>query len=394
MVQFETTDVLIIGAGPAGISTALHLAQLNAGWAKRMLVVDKAVHPREKLCGGGVTQTGLAILNALGLEFPAQHIPIREVWFQFGKIVHAIHGDPVFRVMHRAAFDHWLVRAAEARGIAVRQGEAVTGVQPTEDSVRVDTQKGTILARTVVIADGSNSFVRRKLGWTHPAEHPPLARLLEVISPEPADHPLFARNIAVFDFSVQRAGVQGYVWDFPSVRRGQTMMNRGVFDSRIRTERPRAPLKTVLAQAFSRRRRTLAAETIQGYPIRRFDAAQVLSRPRMLLAGDAAGADPFVGEGISFALGYGRVAAQAIDAAFARNDFSFADYGRQVVTDPLLSQLPARVKLARMLYRIKSPRLLGMLWRMFPQIVWFYRHTNRNIAPFSAGDITRVEPQW
>jgi len=162
-------------------------------------VLDKAVHPREKLCGGGVTQTGLAILNALGLDFPAQHIPIRELHFQFDGIVHAIHGDPVFRVVHRAAFDHWLVREAEARGVSVWQGVAVTDVQPADDSVQVGTEKRTIRAKTVVIADGSNSFVRRKLGWAHTGAHPPLARLLEVISPEPADHPLFAGGIAVLN---------------------------------------------------------------------------------------------------------------------------------------------------------------------------------------------------
>ncbi|MFW6097498.1 MAG: FAD-dependent monooxygenase, partial [Chloroflexota bacterium] len=48
-------DVLIVGSGPSGMSTALHLVQADAGWAERILVVDKAVHPREKLCGGGVT---------------------------------------------------------------------------------------------------------------------------------------------------------------------------------------------------------------------------------------------------------------------------------------------------------------------------------------------------
>ena len=394
MMQSEMVDVLIIGAGPAGISTALHLVQMDAGWAARMLVLDKAVHPREKLCGGGVTQTGLAILDALGLDFPAQHVPIRELRFQFGKIVHAIYGDPVFRVMHRAAFDHWLVREAESRGVSVRQGVAVTDVQPTGDFVQVVTERGTIRAKTVVIADGSTSFVRRKLGWAHTAEHPPLARLLEVISPEPTDHPLFAGGIAVFDFSVQREGVQGYVWDFPSLRHGQTMMNRGVFDSRVRAERPRAPLKTALTQAFSVRQRTLATETIHGHPIRWFDAGGNLARPRMLLAGDAAGVDPFVGEGISFALGYGQVAAQAIAAAFARGDFSFSDYGRRVLADPLLSQLPQRVKLARILYRIKAPRLLAMVWYLFPLIVRFYRLVNRNIAPFSAAKMRRVKPLW
>jgi flavin-dependent dehydrogenase len=55
MKQVEYVDTLIVGSGPAGSSTALHLVQKDPAWAERILVVDKAVHPREKLCGGGIT---------------------------------------------------------------------------------------------------------------------------------------------------------------------------------------------------------------------------------------------------------------------------------------------------------------------------------------------------
>ncbi len=366
MTQIETIDLLIIGSGPAGISTALHLVQMDESWAGRMMVVDKAVHPREKLCGGGVTQSGLRILDALGLSIEPPNIFIREVQFKYDDITFAVRDEPLFRVVRRDEFDHWLVREAEAREVAVRQGEAVRDVQPHADFVAVTTEKNTIHAKIVVVADGSNSFVRRKLNWGHGGDNPPVARLLEVLTPETPDHPLFAQGIAVFDFSAQNAGVQGYVWDFPSLKDGQAMMNRGVFDSRIRAERPRAALKTVLADALRQRGRELSAVALKGYPIRWFDRALALSRPRMLLAGDAAGVDPFVGEGISFALGYGKIAAETIAAAFARNDFSLADYRRRVLDDSLLGVLPLRVWMARKLYRLRSPRLLRWVWRGLP----------------------------
>ena len=47
-------DILIIGAGPAGLSTALHLAQLAPELVGRTLILEKAHHPRPKLCGGGL----------------------------------------------------------------------------------------------------------------------------------------------------------------------------------------------------------------------------------------------------------------------------------------------------------------------------------------------------
>ncbi|MEA2008878.1 MAG: hypothetical protein U9O54_07135 [Chloroflexota bacterium] len=58
-------DLLIIGAGPAGTSTALHLLQINPNWASRMLVIEKATHPREKLCAGGLTKLGIHVLEDL-----------------------------------------------------------------------------------------------------------------------------------------------------------------------------------------------------------------------------------------------------------------------------------------------------------------------------------------
>ncbi len=76
MTQMETVDVLIAGSGPAGMSAALHLVKADPGWADRIVIVEKSVHPREKLCGGGVTNLGEKMLSGLGLSFapaPSDH---------------------------------------------------------------------------------------------------------------------------------------------------------------------------------------------------------------------------------------------------------------------------------------------------------------------------------
>lgn len=384
MTEIENTDILIIGSGPAGISAALHLVQMDSNCASQMMVVDKAVHPREKLCGGGVTQSGLKILDGLGLSIPVPNVPVRELRFQMDEMVFAVRDEPVFTVIRRDEFDHWLVREAEARGISVRQGEAVTAIHPDEKSVTVTTERRTIRAKVVVIADGSKSACRRLLGWKSPRKHPPLARLLEVLTPETPDEPLFAKNTAVFDFSSQAAGVQGYVWDFPSLKDGRPVMNRGVFDSRVRPERRRIKLKEILARALTRRGRDLSALPLKGHPIQWFDDTLPLSRPRLLLAGDAAGVDPFVGEGISFALGYGKIAAETIAAAFAADDFSFSDYGRRVRGDSLLGTLPLRVWLARLMYRLRVPWVIRMAWRLFPLAVRVLAWIRPEAMPFPA----------
>ncbi len=76
------------------------------------------------------------------------------------------------------------------------------------------------------------------------------------------------------------------------------MMNRGVFDSRVRSSRPRAELKPVFEDSLAQREVELDDVHLQGHPERWFDASARHSAPRVLLAGDAAGTEPLFGEGI------------------------------------------------------------------------------------------------
>lgn len=381
-------DILIIGSGPAGTSTALHLVRADPAWAGRVVVVDKAVHPREKLCGGGITRFGADVLAGLGLSFEeVPHLPVREARLVYHDLAYAFHDEPVFRVVRRAEFDHWLVRQADQRGVMVRQGEAVRDISLQPDYVEVVTEQAIFRAKAVVAADGARSFVRQKLKWSPQAAavsaSPHLARLLEVLTPEPEQHPAFRAGLAVFDFSLMRDGLQGYYWDFPSRVEGRPVMNRGVFDSRVRPERPRAALKELLGAALGQRRRRLEDYPLKGHPIHWFNRRNCFARPRILLAGDAAGVDPLLGEGIPFALAYGQVAAAALIEAFARQDFSFADYRSRILAHPLLGQLVWRRRFAWIVYNFRRPWLLRLLWRSMPLIVRLLAWTNPYAVPLT-----------
>ncbi len=388
MGQIEQTDVLIVGAGPAGMSTALHLVQAHPTWAERVVVVDKAVHPREKLCGGGVTHWGDQILHNLGLSFEPAHVPVREVRMFYQEFGYALYGDPIFRITRRAEFDHWLVTCGQQRGLTVRQGEAVVEVKPQTDYVEVKTEQATWRARVLVAADGSRSPVRQKLKWDQQGR---MSRLLEVLTPEATSkRPEFGEGIAIFDFSSMGAGLQGYYWDFPSLVQGRPFMNRGVFDSRARPERPLAPLKEILRSAMAQRARNLDDYPLKGHPIHWFDQRGSFSRPGVLLVGDAAGTDPLLGEGIAFALGYGEVAAAEIIEAFQRQDFSLTGYRRRILNHYLLSQLAARSWIARQVYRLKNPRLLRWAWSkadlLIGCLVWY----NPQLIPAASPRLTRI----
>src|SRR5213592_1699626 len=57
-------EVIIIGAGPAGSATAIHLAQLGV---QDVVLVDRQQFPRDKTCGSGVSPKGIETLKALGV---------------------------------------------------------------------------------------------------------------------------------------------------------------------------------------------------------------------------------------------------------------------------------------------------------------------------------------
>lgn len=353
-------DILIIGSGPSGTSTALHLIKQNPAWAGRTIIIDKAVHPRDKLCGGGVTHMAQNVLANLGLAIEPRNFEIKEARLLYRGHSYSFYGDPVFRIVRRSEFDHWLVQTAEKLGVQVRQGEAVKDVIPHDDYVEVISEQDTYHAKVVVAADGSRSLVRHKLKLDDDSR---VARLIEVLTPEdPATQPEFRDGVAVFDFTPMDDHLQGYYWDFPSFVKGVPFMNRGVFDSRARPEKPKANLKQVLGGEMAARDRALEEYELKGHPIRWYSKDGRFARPRVLFVGDAAGADPLMGEGISFALGYGEPASEAIIDAFARDDFSFDTYADRINSHPLFRQLDLRVKLARYAYLLNRPWIVRLGW--------------------------------
>lgn len=168
-------DVLIVGAGPAGLSTALHLAQLAPELVPRTLVLEKARHPRHKLCGGGLLPDAEVILENLGLDL--RRVPQVEVdWarFDYDRRGFRMRPDPrrafAFRVIRRHEFDAWLAEETKKRGVEIREGVTVKSVMPGGEDVTVEAEAGTFRAQVVVGADGSKGVVRRAVvprGTTH-----------------------------------------------------------------------------------------------------------------------------------------------------------------------------------------------------------------------------------
>ncbi len=366
------TSILILGGGPSGLSTALHLTKIAPHLASRILILEKENYPRLKLCAGGLVIDAERILERLGLDVrEIPHVDAPNIRFDFaGKGLNVrVPKRHAIRVIRRNEFDHWLARKTEERGIEIRQGISVKKVVSDENGVTVQTDQGEFRAEIVVGADGSNGVTRRCI---FPNEPVYTARVLEVITPVTPTQPspnIGRGQVAYFDFFPVPQNIAGYTWDFPTQVNGKPMRCWGVYDTNLLADQKRPALKEPLAEEMQRHGFDLNDYEIKGHPIRWYSPWNKVSAPRVLLVGDAVGADPVFGEGISMALGYGVIAAQEIAESFQRGEFSFSRYKRRLVRSGLGQTLFARWLIAQVVYTLKWKWFQILLWRMLKPIV-------------------------
>ncbi len=369
-------DIFILGAGPSGLSTALHLAQHYPHLTPRIRILEKAHHPRPKLCAGGLVLDAEVILERLGLDVSeVPHVDVDRTHFEFAGKGLSLRNPlrQTLRVIRRNEFDAWLAKKAQSRGIEITEGVTVKNLVVEKDCVRVDTDQGQFWARIVVGADGSNGITRRCILPDSPVH---TARVLEVLTPT-LPSPNFSATGGVlgrgqdayFDFFPVPANIAGYVWDFPTQVNGVPMRCWGVYDTNLLADEKRPQLKDPLAQEMSRHGFNLGEYEIKGHPIRWYDPKNPVSVPRALLVGDAAGADPIFGEGISIALGYGAIAAREIGESFQRNDYSFSGYKHRLMRSGLGQTLFTRWFITQVVYTLKWRWFQFLLWRILKPIV-------------------------
>ena len=269
--------------------------------------------------------------------------------------------------IRRDEFDNWLAKKTQELGIEIREGVTVKNVQPDQAGVTVEADQGTFRAQIVVGADGSNGITRRSILPNAPVY---TARVLELITSEHSK--AHKKSNAYFDFFPVPNNIAGYTWDFPTQVEGKPMRCWGIYDTNILANGSRPALKEALAEEMKRHGFDMTNYEIKGHPIRWFSPDNQMSVPRVLLAGDAVGADPIFGEGISIALGYGLVAAQEIAGAFRRNEFSFSGYRQRVIRSALGQTLIARWVIAYIIYPLKWKWFQILLWRIMKPVVIFF----------------------
>ncbi|GIW43205.1 MAG: hypothetical protein KatS3mg077_0487 [Candidatus Binatia bacterium] len=346
----ESWPVVIIGAGPAGTATALFLAELAPDLASQTLVLDRAVHPRFKVCAGGLIPQTRRCLNDLGVDLNIPHVTVARAIARtpVGSVEHV--EESSLTVVRRDEFDALLVSQCMQKGVRVRQAEKALDVREEADHVRVVTERALYRASIVVGADGSGSLVRRRLFGR--AEDTVGRAIMSDIPLTDATMWERAEGQCEFDFRAVADGLRGYAWIFPCRIQGALYWNIGVYASQAQGSG--FPMRTLLARTMSNVVGS-SSSRVYAYPIRLYRPGVRIARRHALLVGDAAGVDPLMGEGISFAMEYGRVAAETIVAAWKRGDCVVAEYQQRVEQSWLGRKLRRLSWLESMMYGAMSP---------------------------------------
>jgi len=349
----ERRPLIIVGAGPAGTASALFLQRQDPHLASEAVVLEKAQHPRPKVCAGGLIPHTLQCLHELDVPLSVSNVAVRAARADIpgGSIAH--HDGELCRVVRRDAFDASLVAVCRQRGIEVRENEKVIGLQREAEGVRVETDRASYHARVVIGADGSGSTVRRRLvaggrdcvGKAVMADVPVAA----------VDWSGFRESRYDFSFISVPDGLRGYLWAFPCLIADTPHVNVGVYSVEAQGTGP------LLVRLLRAQLAAMGAPPVpvQSFPIRWYGKGVRIAARDVLLAGDAAGVDPLMGEGISFAFEYGRRAASAVVRAYASGDFTFTDYQREVAASWMGRKLRRLGTAVRLFY--------GPTWRVcFP----------------------------
>ena len=340
-------DVIVCGGGPAGSSAAWRAATSGA----RVLLVDKAVFPRDKPCGDGLTPRAVASIGAIGLENELKAFnrveklrvngANRTLTFDWPKS----NAFPDFGyVVARTDLDELMLRHAQNIGVEVREGVAVHEPIVENGAVRGITTKhnGTtedLRASVVIAADGASSRVARRTGMVRDAKRP---IGVAVRAHFEATRPVEDDNVieSYLELRDETALLPGYGWIFPMGRGSSSETGRiNVGVGILSTYKGWKDVNTAhLMDAFMR---ALPKDwnlpdigdlrtngQLKGWRLPMGFAVGQPWRPGVIAAGDAAGVvNPFNGEGISEAVESGVLASEiALQALGSHGPYDFSAY--------------------------------------------------------------------
>lgn len=320
------TEILVVGAGPAGSSAA--------AWAARngheVTIIDKEKFPRDKPCGDGLTPRAVKELTSLGLAdwlaTKPKNIGLRAAGF--GQELLLPWKSPSLpdwgSAVPRLELDNQILEVARAAGVSINDGCAAEDVEVVNGAINkviTKTANETIeyKVKNVIIADGVRSHLGRKLNrtWHRDTAYGVAARAY--IKSDRHDDPWISSHLELR--GSENEILSGYGWIFPQ---GNGEVNIGVGTLATQKRPADINLRALISQYTEEQRENWKLEGDLRLPwsamLPMGGAVSGVAGHNYMFIGDAAGCvNPLNGEGIDYGLETGRLAAELINT---ENDFS------------------------------------------------------------------------
>lgn len=327
-------DCIVVGAGPAGSTTAYRLATQGHS----VLLLEKYRLPRYKPCTGAVAPSIAAWLDFDITPAIDQKLRrIRYTWQLDDPIEAELETEEPMWVVRRDIFDQCLVDQALKAGVTLKDSTPVLGIAFQDHVWTVNTEDGVNMGRYLVAADGADGPMAQWLGFK-PAKMRQ-GYVLEIDLPSPIVNPTMA-----FEFGLIK---QGCLWNFPKRQRHSVGMTHFLGTPLKNPEQSLATYADALGSSFE-------AGTLYSHGLKLWSGNRRLHTQQALLVGEAAAlVDPMTAEGIRPAIFSGTKAAAAIDKALNGDAQALANYS-QTIHDEWGSDIQWSQRIASVFFRMQK----------------------------------------
>lgn len=342
--MFFDTDVIVVGAGPAGSLAAYILAVQGI----HVTILEKTLFPRYKVCGGGLTHK---ILKEIPFDLsPVIESTIHSFRFShnYANVFTRHSADPLIYCTMRNELDVFLLQKAIDAGAKVIMGEQVISFVQDGSGVTVSTKEKSFRTRLLIGAEGASGIVSRIAGLRDAIEME-LAWEAEVTA-DPEDLKMFSETVFL-DWGTLPGG---YAWVFPKKDHfsigvgGPASLSKGMmpyyerFMSSIGTSSSPSSIShppCLSGRQASSGIRFHETRSQGSWPIPVRTRKSRFHNGRVLVTGDAAGlGDPLTGEGIYYAVRSGKLAAETCSEYLSGKIISVDVYSEKI-NDELMTEL-------------------------------------------------------